>query len=44
MNYIIKKVSYDITNTIMITKNIVDKELIVFDNYINQNSGRTAKS
>jgi len=37
MNYIIKKVSYDITNTIMITKNIVDKELIVFDNYINQN-------
>ena len=37
MNYIIKKVSYEITNTIMITKNIVDKELIVYDNYINQN-------
>jgi serine/threonine protein kinase len=38
MNYIIKKVSYDITNTILITKNIIDKELIVFDQYINQNN------
>jgi serine/threonine protein kinase len=38
MNYIIKKVSYDITNIIIITKNIVDKELIVFDPYINQNN------
>ena len=38
MNYIIKKVSYDITNTLIITKNIVDRELIVFDQYINQNN------
>lgn len=38
MNYIIKKVSYDITNTLIITKNIVDSELIVFDQYINQNN------